>query len=272
MKNDLKRITLFFYLVYTLIAIVAAVRVMLGVPNPTWVTPVATLTCFIFACLHAGQCLGWREAPTLLVLCFTISLLFESVGVATGLVYGPYHYSDSLGPKFLGLVPYLIPLAWFMMMYPSFLVARALVSASMRRLSRSISIAALGGIIMTAWDMVMDPVMVSAGHWVWDKPGAYFGVPLQNYWGWWLTTFVIFLIFLVLWPDAALRSNRQQPYAWERWAYVTYIVTGLSSVVVAASIHLEGPALAGFFAMTPWLLMAWQKNSAALADQQLETV
>ena len=47
--------------------------------------------------------------------------------MATGWVYGPYHYTDQLGPKFLGLVPYLIPVAWFMMSYPSFVIADRLV-------------------------------------------------------------------------------------------------------------------------------------------------
>ncbi len=47
----------------------------------------------------------------------------------------------------------------------------------------------------------MDPLIVSAGHWVWDgllSTRPYFGVPLQNYWGWWLTTFVTFALFLVI--------------------------------------------------------------------------
>jgi putative membrane protein len=272
MSLNLKRLTLVLFFVYTLITIVAAVRVLVGSPNPAWVTPVATLACFIFASLHAEQTLGWREALTLLGLCFGISLLFESLGVATGLVYGPYHYSASLGPKFLGLVPFLIPLAWFMMMYPSFLIARALVTAPLGRISRSISIAAIGGLVMTAWDLVMDPVMVAAGHWIWEKPGAYFGVPLQNYWGWWLTTFAIFLIFTLVWPSKAFMTS-QQPFAWERWAYVTYVVTGLSSVVVAAAIQLSGPALAGLFGMAPWLLIAWQKNqNTPQTDQQREAV
>ena len=50
---------------------------------------------------------------------------------------------------------------------------------------------------MTAWDVVMDPLMVRGGHWVWEMNGAFFGVPLQNYWGWWLTVFVTFALFLL---------------------------------------------------------------------------
>ena len=50
------------------------------------------------------------------------SWTFEEAGVLTGLVYGPYHYTATLGP-WLGSVPILIPLAWFMLVYPSYVVA-----------------------------------------------------------------------------------------------------------------------------------------------------
>jgi Carotenoid biosynthesis protein len=51
---------------------------------------------------------------------------FEEVSVLTGLVYGPYHYTATLGP-WLGSVPVLTPLAWFMLVYPSYVVANLIV-------------------------------------------------------------------------------------------------------------------------------------------------
>jgi uncharacterized membrane protein len=38
-----------------------------------------------------------------------------------------YHYTDQLGYKFLGLVPLLIPIAWFMLSYPSFIITSRLI-------------------------------------------------------------------------------------------------------------------------------------------------
>jgi uncharacterized membrane protein len=37
---------------------------------------------------------------------------------------------------------------------------------------------------MTAWDVVMDPIIVTSDHWVWAAQGAYYGIPLQNFCGW----------------------------------------------------------------------------------------
>jgi uncharacterized membrane protein len=63
---------------------------------------------------------------------------------------GPFFYTSSLGPKFLGLVPYLIPVAWFMMSYPSFVIADRLIPADWKRWQRVLSAAAVGGLVMTA--------------------------------------------------------------------------------------------------------------------------
>ena len=52
-------------------------------------------------------------------------MAFEAVGLATGFPYGSYTYSDALGPTLLG-VPFLVPLAWLMMAWPSWVLAERL--------------------------------------------------------------------------------------------------------------------------------------------------
>ena len=82
---------------------------------------------------------------------------------------------------------------------------------------------------MTAWDLAMDPMMVAGGHWVWEQPGAYFGIPLQNYWGWWLTTFVTFWLFLSL-----ARIHPEQDICHDPFNHLplwSYAITGLSSLL-----------------------------------------
>jgi putative membrane protein len=258
MKHTLRWITLgslFFFMTIVAGAVVAMAG---GRPLPMAVTFVSTLACFLFSLLHAGQHLGWRPALVLLGLCFAVALLFESLGVATGWVYGPYHYSAQLGPKFLGLVPYLIPLAWFMMMYPSYLMARRLLPLLRLRRGSGLALAALAGLIMTGWDMTMDPLMVQSGRWVWEVNGAYFGVPVHNFIGWWATTFVTFGLFLLLFPAQKEVPAQASQTDWERWAYLSYFVTGASNAAAAALSGLGGPALVGVFSMAPWLLLAWR--------------
>jgi putative membrane protein len=168
-----------------------------------------------------------------------------------------YHYTNLLGPLFLGLVPYLIPVAWFMMSYPSFVIADRLVPPSWKRWQRILSVAAVGGLVMTAWDVVMDPIMVAGGNWVWDVKGAYFGIPLQNYWGWWLTIFTTFALYLWLVGKDAKPGEAR----FDRLALGSYLVTALGIVVASLVTGAGELALIGFFAMMPWVVAGWLKIS-----------
>lgn len=242
----LRRLTLAVLVLYALLTLYSLV----GQP----LVRLAPLVALAFAFLHAGQREGWRRAVLLLALVFAVSLLFESVGVATGLVYGPYHYTGKLGPKFLGLVPYMIPVAWFMMSYPSFVIAERLVGRrSGPRWLWLLAVAALGGLVMTAWDVIMDPLMVAGGHWVWDTDGAYFGIPMQNFAGWWVTVFTTFALYLLL--RGAQGTARDA--AFDRTAVASYVITAVGMIGSSLLNGRGDLALIGFFAMAPWALLAW---------------
>lgn len=252
----MKRILMILLALYALMTAYSVVSVLSGGIPPYFLTPLTTLTGFAFALLHAAARHGWRQALLMLAVVFVVSLTFESVGVATGWVYGPYHYTDKLGPRFLGLVPYLIPVAWFMMMYSSYVIADRLTPSSWRCWPRALAVGLAGGVAMTAWDVVMDPMMVAAGHWVWEVEGAYFGIPLQNFFGWWLTTFVALTLYLVLGKGA---KNASSP-ASDRLAIVSYLVTGLGAVVVALAYN-PAIGLTGVMALTPWVIAGWLRTS-----------
>jgi uncharacterized membrane protein len=246
---NLRRFTWILLVLYLVISIYAVAVIGFQLPQVISITPVSTLLSYLFAVLHAWQREGWRRAIMLTVIVFLTGLTFESIGVATGWVYGPYHYTQKLGLMFLGLVPYLIPLAWTMMIYPSLVVAGQVVPPQWSGARRMIAVATLGGVIMTAWDLAMDPMMVNGGNWVWEVQGAYFGVPLQNFWGWWLTTFIALLIYQIA-AKAVTSPLRSIP---DRWVVWSYLITGVSTVIVDLLVGLGGPALAGIFGMAPWV-------------------
>ena len=154
----------------------------------------------LFSLWHASVSLGVRLTLTFFAITTVTSWIFEELGVATGLVYGQYHYTATLGP-WLGSVPILIPLAWFMLVYPTYVVANLIVDGwpvgTPGGRGHLVRLALVGALVMTAWDLVVDPILSgpTVGAWVWEGGGPYYGVPLRNFVGWIVTSFTVYLLF-----------------------------------------------------------------------------
>ena len=251
----MRRIANILIELYIVVSIYVLLRALVGLSFQILPAILLSFLGFSFALFHAFTRLGWQHAFLFLSLTLTISLLFESAGVATGWLFGGYHYTAEFGPRIFNLVPYLIPLNWFMMLYPSFIMAERIIPDRGDGWQQWLGVAAMGGLIMTAWDLAMDPLMVARGHWVWESDGAYFGIPIQNYLGWWVTSFIILVSYL--WGSYRWGKRKPQPeLQFDRLAITFYAVTGFGSVIGALIAGLNGPALAGFFAMLPWVLVS----------------
>jgi uncharacterized membrane protein len=178
---------------------------------------IKTLFMMLFSVFHAAYVLGWRHTLLFFGITVAVSWSYEHVGVETGLIYGAYHYTDALGLK-LGHVPIIIPIAWFMMIYPSYIIANLIAGGRQKiimirgdkgnnnysnnrvTLLRILVLSFLSAVIMTAWDLVVDPYLSGPTEraWIWEDGGQYFGVPLHNFGGWLLTTFTIYFLFQLL--------------------------------------------------------------------------
>jgi uncharacterized membrane protein len=169
MKHTLRSVATFCLAAYVYGEFAAHVYPFVLLPHLGIHLRVMALT--LFAVLHAGRNFGWRLGLLMFFGTALITWSFEQVGVVTGIVYGAYHYSGMLGPK-LGAVPLLIPLAWFMMIYPSYTVASLIVDGELfpqkTDIKRVATRAIVAAIVMTAWDAVIDPGMARAGYWIWE--------------------------------------------------------------------------------------------------------
>ena len=110
---------------------------------------------------------------------------------------------------------------------------------------------------MTAWDLVMDPIMVAGGHRVWDTSGAYFGIPLQNFWGWWLTIFCTYALYMLI----SGKAVQAPEVSFDRLALVSYIITMLGITLPTFLYGTGNLGMIGLFAMLPWVVAGWLKMS-----------
>jgi putative membrane protein len=181
------------YVVWTLVAAAVLAQIAYPLMPEAWRTEVTVASVVIFfvaAVADAARVHGLAGAAVLTGVAGGGGLVAEAVGVATGLPFGHYAYTGTLGPELLG-VPVVVPLAWVMMAWPALVVARTLAA-------RGPAVAAVGAVALTAWDVFLDPQMVAAGHWTWfdTAPGLPLipGIPLTNYIGWLLVSMVIMAI------------------------------------------------------------------------------
>jgi putative membrane protein len=248
---------------------------------------IKTLFMMLFSIFHAAYVLGWRDTLLFFGITVAVSWSYEHVGVETGLIYGAYHYTDALGPK-LGHVPIIIPIAWFMMIYPSYIIANLIGSGRQMMMMREknnysnnpitlveiLWLSFLSAVIMTAWDLVVDPYLSGPTEraWIWEDGGQYFGVPLHNFGGWLLTTFTIYFIFRLL-SERTFQIRRSHPLTTSiiLLPLISYGATMIANIIPGEppELRIIGPIVMGIplvIAATR-LLMNNNVGTAAFAKQ-----
>ena len=211
-----------------------------------------TLPAVLFAFTHAVYALGWRHALAFFGIGTVVSWTLEHVGVACGCVYGGYYYTGLLGTK-LGYVPALIPLSWFMMLYSSYVVVNCMIGdppvGSRGSLARIVWVSFVSGVVMTAQDLILDPIMAGPviQAWVWEQGGGYFGVPALNYLGWIVTSFIVYVSYRLLEWRLSPRPLGPMTRTITTMPLVIYgllIVTGTLSIAPSA-LTVVGPFVLG---------------------------
>ncbi len=201
--------------------------------------------------VFVAQAAGVRRATLTVLVVAGVAWTCEVFGSKTGLPFGAYHYTEVLQPQLIG-VPLLIPLAWLMMLPPAWAVAQRLTG---RR--SGLAFVVLSALAFAAWDLFLDPQMVHWGLWVWDAPGAYFGIPLANFAGWLLMAALITVL-------------ARPPVLPETPLLIIYTLTWLVEMVGQVAFwRLYGPAAWGFVGMGAFVLLAWRKQRVAYQIQEL---
>ena len=194
----------------------------------------------LFAMIHGARIYRWRGILTFAALCVLVGNAFENLSILTGFPFGRYTFTDRMGPKVLQ-VPILLGLAYVGMGYLAWTVARAIAGIERRELSgwRVVTLPLLASAVMTAWDLAMDPIWSTVGHlWTWKQGGGYFGVPASNYFGWLLTNYVIYQVFVLLFvrPSGSNVNSEYRPsdlpVSYWRIAVLFYALTAAGNVLL----------------------------------------
>jgi uncharacterized membrane protein len=157
--------------------------------------PLLLIAQAVFTLLHGSRRYGWRAILLFVGVTLVVSNALENLSILTGFPFGQYHYTQ--GPM-LFLVPVMIGPAYVAMGYLAWTIATVLVG-EVRRGSgwlTTIGTPVIASFAMVAWDLAMDPTLATIRNlWIWEDGGGFFGVPLVNFLGWSLTTYLFMQLF-----------------------------------------------------------------------------
>ncbi len=126
----------------------------------------------------------WRGGPALFVSGSLVGFVMEYLGLAYGIPFGSYEYLKFKGATVLG-VPIPIIISWGVYLYTSY------IAASNFQAKRYM----VTPLLMVILDMAIDPVMVDLGVWRWEIHGPWFGIPIENFIGWFFTSCLALLLY-----------------------------------------------------------------------------
>lgn len=196
------------------------------------------LTFSLAAALFCQAYLSSRLRNTLLLLMVSVlvSWAAEAIGIRWAWPFsGRYNYNPAIGPSLPGDVPLCIPVTWFMLAYTALVFTGPLSIRPRGFLSpgRLLLKTTLCALFVMAADFAIDPLAVKYGAWSWHVQGAYFGVPLGNYAGWFIVAYTICGLSLILEKPRPRHLRRNH--------------IALDKPFVAASISLTMICFAGSF-------------------------
>lgn len=132
--------------------------------------------------------------PLWFILTYLVTYLLEALGVATGKIFGPYHYGDVLGLQLLD-VPLIIGINWVFVVLGAIRISASLLKGEspLTKLMRVL----LAALLTTAFDFLLEPVAINLGYWTWHGGG----IPLQNYVAWFSISLAAGILFHALKVD-----------------------------------------------------------------------
>ncbi|QDZ02133.1 carotenoid biosynthesis protein [Nitratireductor mangrovi] len=166
-------------------------------PLKYWSPAIVAGAMIAYLVIHGRQRYSGAQLLGFAVIVFLVGWFFETLSVLTGFPFGNYHYTELMAP-FLGHVPVSVMPAYCVMGYASWSMARILLNRMHGEADAVLRFAApaVAALLMVVWDLSMDPLRATVEQrWVWLDGGPHFGVPMENYFGWALVTWIMFQAF-----------------------------------------------------------------------------
>ena len=249
---------------------------------------------FVFLAVYlwiAVHQIGLRRTVLFTLIVWPTAFLSEYSSIRTGFPYGWYEYlPDGFADRELWIgsgklaIPFFDSLSYTFLNYTGYATALFLTTprltdswnvqlALTNRGARGLKLLVTAAAVTMLLDVIIDPIAQLGDRWFLGKiyryphGGVYFGVPLSNFVGWWLTSAAAVGIYMAvdaLWGGVRMRPR---PYLPVRglWAPALWLGTAAFNIVVTFVVAARAEAgeqtrifaLAGFSTLIAVALAVW---------------
>lgn len=220
--------------------------------------------------VYAYRTLGVWHWLGFMVPAISLSLCSELLGTSTGFPFGHYRYLSGLGYKIAGLVPFTIPLSWFYLGFSAYIIARVgLSTLAIPQWLQNLGAIAIGAVLLTSWDFVLDPAMsqTTIPFWIWEQPGAFFGMPYENFAGWFGTGCVFMTVATLIWQVQPVKLPSQDLTL----PFVMYLGNFGFATVMSIGAGIYPPIFLGLLTGILPLILLYNRAKAVASGQTVPT-
>jgi putative membrane protein len=220
--------------------------------------------------VYAYRTLGVWHWLGFMVPAISLSLCSELLGTSTGFPFGHYRYLSGLGYKIAGLVPFTIPLSWFYLGFSAYIIARVgLSTLAIPQWLQNLGSIAIGAVLLTSWDFVLDPAMsqTTIPFWIWEQPGAFFGMPYENFAGWFGTGCVFMTVATLIWQVQPVKLPSQDLTL----PFVMYLGNFGFATVMSIGAGIYPPIFLGLLTGILPLILLYNRAKAVASGQTVAT-
>jgi putative membrane protein len=220
--------------------------------------------------VYAYRTLGVWHWLGFMVPAISLSLCSELLGTSTGFPFGHYRYLSGLGYKIAGLVPFTIPLSWFYLGFSAYIIARVgLSTLAIPQWLQNLAAIAIGAVLLTSWDFVLDPAMsqTTIPFWIWEQPGAFFGMPYENFAGWFGTGCVFMTVATLIWQVQPVKLPSQDLTL----PFVMYLGNFGFATVMSMGAGIYPPIFLGLLTGILPLILLYNRAKAVASGQTVAT-
>ncbi len=210
------------------------------------IVPMLTIAAALAATLFAQtRTLPAQNVLAAAALMYVISAVIQTIGGRLGFPFGPFFYTENLGPTLLYLVPWPVPMIWLIAIFNSRGVARLILRPWRDLPNYGFVSLALTCVLAVVFDFNLEPCAARTEHlWIWQtqKPFlAWYGAPLVNFAAW---AAVTLLLVAVVTPWLIIKKPVTNPPP-DYPPLALWLITTLLLTTANASHHLWAAVLFG---------------------------